>query len=171
MMLKRNAKIMKRTISNIILFALSITLFSCVYIGMFKISVIAVCALLFFFFAYGACMGVAWKSAKELKKFEQKLIHFGLDNKDSAKILRFSLITLLPTYFCIFLVSLVPLYTYEIWFISVFPCILLNSLPASSVLEEYCGLTRKKLPFLLFFVLLVIVCCGSGILVSRMLFK
>ena len=150
---------------------MSITLFSCVYIGMFKISVIAVCVLLFFFCAYGACMGVSWKGMKELKKYEQKLIHFGLDNKDSAKILRFSLITLLPTYFCVFLVSLVPLYTYEIWFISVFPCILLNSLPASSVLEEYCRLTRKKLPFLSFFVLLVIVCCSFGIIISHLFFK
>ena len=162
---------MKRTISNIILFILSITLVSCVYISMFKISITAVCILLFFFCAYGACMGASWKSMEELKKYEQKLIRFGLDNKDSAKILRFSLIALLPTYFCVFLVSLVPLYTYEIWFISVFPCIFLNSLPASTVLEEYRGLTRKKLPFLAFFVLLVITCCSLGIIISHSFFK
>jgi len=162
---------MKRIISNIILFILSITLFSCVYIGVFKVSVIAVCVLLGFFCAYGMCMGASWKSTEELKKCEQKLIHFGLDNKDYNKILFFSSTTLLPTYFCIFLVSLVPVYTYEIWFLTVFPCILLNILPASSVLEEYFGLTRKKLPFLLLFLLIVIICCSSGIILSYLFFK
>ena len=78
------------------------------------------------FFAYGMCMGESWKSMEKLKEYEQKLIHFGLDHKDYNRILYFSLTTLLPTYFCVFLVSLVPLYTYEVWFITVFPCILLK---------------------------------------------
>ena len=162
---------MKRIISNIILFVLSITFFSCVYVGVFKISVVAVCILLAFFFAYGMCMGASWKSMKELKKCGQKLIHFGLDNKDYKKILWFSLTTLFPTYFCVFLVSLIPLYAYEIWFVTVFPCILLNVMPASSVLEEYFVLTHKKLRFLLFFSLIVIACCSSGIIISHLLFK
>ncbi len=162
---------MKRIISNIILFVLSITILSCVYIGMFKISVTAVCILLCFFGAYGACMGVSWKSMGEIKKYEQKLIHFGLDDKDSVKTLLFSLITLLPTYFCVFLVSLVPIYTYEIWFLTSFPCIVLNFLPASTVLEEYRSLTRKKLPFLASFTLLVITCSGLGITISHLFFK
>jgi len=162
---------MKRIISNIILFTLSITFFFCVYVGVFKVSVIAVCILLIFFCAYGMCMGASWKSMEGLKKCEQKLIHFGLDNKDYNKILCFSLTTLLPTYFCVFLVSLVPLYTYEIWFITVFPCILLNILPANSVLEEYFGLTRKKLHFLLLFLFIVTVSCSSGIILSHLFFK
>jgi len=126
---------------------------------------------LFFFGAYGACMGVSWKSMEEIKKHEQKLIHFGLDDKDSVKILCFSLITLLPACFCIFLVSLVPLYTYDIWFITAFPCILLNFLPASTVMKEYRSLTRKKLPFLASFTLLVIACCSLGITISHLFFK
>ena len=108
---------------------------------------------------------------EELKKYEQKSIHFGLENKDYNKILYFSLTTLFPTYFCAFLVSLVPLYTYEVWFITVFPCIFLNILPASSGLEEYFGLTRKKLPFLLFFSLLIVICCSLGIIISHIFFK
>ena len=125
---------MKRLISNILLFLLSVTLFCCIYIGLFKISVAVVCILLLIFALYGVCMGAGWKSMAELQKYERKAVHSGLTDEDNSKILLFSLTTLCPTYFCVILVSLVPLYTHEIWFITVFPCIFLNCLPASSVL-------------------------------------
>ena len=157
---------MKRLINNILLFLLSITLFSCIYIGLFKISVAVVCILLFIFALYGICMGAGWKSMSELQKYERKAVHSGLTDKDNSKILLFSLTTLCPTYFCVILVSLVPLYTHEIWFITVFPCIILNCLPAGSVLEEYHGLTRGKLPFVGLFLLLTVACSLLGVFVS-----
>ena len=160
---------MKRMIGNILLFLLSITIFSCIYIGMFKMSLTVVCILLVIFALYGACMGVGWKSMEELKKYERKAVHFGLTHKDDSKILLFSLTTLCPSYFCVILVSLVPLYTHEVWFITVFPCILLNCLPASSVLEEYSGLTHSKLRFVSYFLLLTIACCLLGVIVSGLL--
>ncbi len=162
---------MKNIIRDVILYILSITLFFAVYVCIFKISIIALYIFLILFCVYGICMNISWKSTRELKKYEQKLVKCGLDNKDYNKILYISLATLLSTYFCIFSVSLIPLYTYEIWFITVFPCILLNILPASSVLEEYFELTRKRLPFLLFFILIIIICCSLGIFISHLFFK
>ena len=162
---------MKRFISNIVLFIFSIALVSYVYMGIFKMSGITVCILFVFFCTYGVCMGASWKSMEELKKYEQKLIHLGLDNKDCNKILCFSLTTLLPTYFCVFLLSLIPLYTYEVWFITIFPCIFLNILPANSVWEECFELTNKKAPFLLLFLLIVIICGGLGIIISNLFLK
>ena len=162
---------MKRIISNIALFAVSITLFCYVYVGLFKVSRTAICVLLVFLAAYGACMGLSWKSMKKLKKLEQKLIHFGLDRKDRSEVLLFSLSTLVPTYFCVILVSLVPLYTYEIWFITVLPCVCLNCLPLSSVLSEYYSLTHKKAPFLIWFLLLTVECCLLGAFVSYWFIK
>lgn len=162
---------MKRMISNIILFVL-ITAFVCfIYIGMFGISIVTLCTLFIIFIMYGSCIGMALKSANELKKYEKKLISLGLAKQDYLKILYFSLITLSPTYFCLFLVSLVPLYTYEVWFISVFPCIILSCIPVSSVLEEYNGLTRKKIPLLLCFFVCTVAFCLLGVVISRMLFK
>lgn len=161
---------MKNIIRDVILYILSITLFFAVYVCIFKISIIALYIFLILFCVYGICMNISWKSTRELKKYEQKLVKCGLDNKDYNKILYISLATLLSTYFCIFSVSLIPLYTYEIWFITVFPCILLNILPASSVLEEYFELTRKRLPFLLFFILIIIICCSLGIFISHLFF-
>ncbi len=91
--------------------------------------------------------------------------------KDDRRILRFSLLTLFPTYFCMILVSSVPLYTYAVWFITVFPCILLNCLPMSSVPEEYHGLTRKKTPFLACYILITAVLCLMAVLGSHLLLK
>ncbi len=162
---------MKRVVINILLFAVSITFLCLVYIGLFKISVAAICVLLAFFALYALCMGLSWKSMKELKKYEQKLIHFGLNKRDFSKILWFSMSTLLPSFFCVALVSFVPLFTYEVWFITVFPCILLNCLPASSVLEEYYGLTRKKLPFLALFITFTIVFCVVGVIATSIILK
>lgn len=162
---------MKSIIRNIIFFVFSITFFCFLYIGVFKISVDVICILFVFFALYGCILGFSWKSMKQLKKFEQKLIHFGLNKDDNQKILLFSLTTLSPMLFCVLLVSCVPLFTYEVWFITVLPCIILNCLPASSVLEEYYGLTRKKLPFILSFLFLTAICCLSGVFVAGAFFR
>lgn len=162
---------MKRLIGNILLFVISMTFVCYIYIGLFKISVVAFCILSLILALYTFCMTLSWKSMGELKKQAQKLVCYGLSKNDRSKILLLSLTTLSPTYFCVLLVSLVPLYTYEIWFITVFPCVFLNCLPASSVLEEYQGLTSKKLPFLLCFLMLTIVFCLMGMVTSSLIFK
>jgi len=162
---------MKRILTNAILFILSIIFFLCIYSSVFKISFAIICILLIFFATYGLCMNVAWKSMEKLKKYEQKLIHFRLTSKDDIKVLLFSLTTLSPMYFCVVLVSLIPIYTYEVWFITVFPCVLLNCLPATSVLDEYYGLTHKKLPFLISFFVLTIVFCLMGGIISSIVLK
>ena len=162
---------MKRIIGQIALFVLSFAFFACIYIGVFKISVTAFLILLAIMALYSVCMGIGEKSMQELKKYEQKLIHFGLNEKDHPKILLFSLFTLFPAFFCVVLVTLVPLYTYEVWLITVFPCILLNCLPMSSVLEEYHGLTRRKIPFLVCSILITALLCFIGIIVSHLLLK
>lgn len=162
---------MKRLISNIILFMLSLTVFACIYVGVFKVSVTAIWILLVIFALYGLCMGLGWKSMEKLKKYEKKTIHFRLTKKDNVKTLLLSLAALSPTYFCVTLVSLIPLYTYEVWFVTVLPCIFLNCLPANSVLGEYHELTNKKLPFLASFLILTAVFCLIGIMTSSLVLK
>ena len=44
----------------------------------------------------------------------------------------------------------------------------MNCLPASSVLEEYHGLTHSKLPFVAYFLLLTIACCLLGVILSNL---
>lgn len=162
---------MKRIVNNIILFVLTLTIVCFVYLELFKISILAICALFPIFSLYGFCMGLCAKSMEKLQKYDKKLIHFGLTRNDYSKILLFSLSTLSPTYFCVLLASSIPLYTYEVWFITVFPCILVNCLPMSSVLDEYFCLTRKKLPFLIWFIILTIAFILIGIVASSVIFR
>ena len=161
---------MKRIIGSIALFILSVSLFSITYLRVFKISLTTICLIFIFIVSYGFFMALSGKSMEKLKAYRQKQIHFGLDQEDDSKILLLSLTTLASTYFCVVLVSLIPL-TYEAWMITVFPCILLNCLPASSVLDEYYSLTHKKLPFVMLFALLVIVCCFLSIIASHLYLK
>lgn len=158
---------MKRVISNIILFVLSITFFCLIYICVFEISIVAIGVAFVFLILYVFFFDAGQKSMAKLKKYAQKSIHFRLTNKDRHNILCLSLTTLCPIWFCIFLVSLIPFYTYEVWFITVFPAIVLNCLPASCILDEYYELTRKKLPFLIAFVLVTLICCLLGIAASH----
>lgn len=162
---------MKRLISNIILFMLSLTVFACIYVGVFKISVTAIWILLVIFALYGLCMGLGWKSMEKLKKYEKKPFISDEPIKDHVKTLLLSLAALSPTYFCVTLVSLIPLYTYEVWFVTVLPCIFLNCLPANSVLGEYHELTNKKLPFLASFLILTAVFCLIGVTTSSLILK
>ena len=162
---------MKRIIGYLLLFAGSIAVFYLIYIRIFKISIAFIIGFSLFSIVYTAVLGCGWKSMEQLKKYEQKAIHFGLEKKDDQRILFFSLTTLSPLMLCIFLVSLVPLYTYEVWFLAVFPCVIINCLPAISVLDKYHCLTRKKLPFVLCYLFLIVICCLLGVLVSNLLFK
>ncbi len=162
---------MKQMIIELILFILSITFCGYIYIGIFKISAAVFLIFLIILILYGFCMSLAEKSKYELKKYEKKLINSGLSDKDDSKVLFFSLLSLLPTYFCIVLVSMIPMYTHEVWFITVFPCILLNCLPAGIVLDEYYCLVHKKLPFFATFILLTVIFCFMGITVSGFIIK
>ena len=157
---------MIRIIRNVILFLISIMFFSYVYIYIFKVPLYVILIILLIFVVYGFIMGWGEKSIRELKKYEQKLIHFGLNKKDESKILLFSLTALSPTYLCVILVSSIPLYTYEVWFITAFPCIILNCIPALSVLEEYHGLVNKKCLFLILFSVLTFICCLIGVILA-----
>ena len=159
---------MKRVIGNLILFILSMTLFCCIYMGLFKVSVATILILLAFFALYACCMGLGWKSLEELKKYEKKQVRVGLDESDYPKILLYCLTSLMPTYFCVFLVSLVPVFTYSVWLITVLPAIFLNCLPLSSILEEYYCLTHKRTPFLAIFISLTVICCVVGVVLINL---
>lgn len=161
----------KRIIGQIILFVLSMAFFAGVYIGMFKMSVVTFLIILCVLALYVLCMGLGEKSMRELNKYERKQIQVGLTEEDERKILKYSLLTLSPAYFCVVLVSVVPLYSYEVWLITVLPCVVLNCLPISSVLEEYYGLTRMKRPFLIGCILIITVLCLAGVVASRLILK
>ncbi len=160
---------MKHILSNILLFALSLFLFIFIYVDRINIPVSLICVVGVIFFFYGLCMAWSWKSTQKIQAYEKRLIHFGLTPKDETRVLLFSLTTLTPMFFCDLIVSLIPLYTSEIWFISVFPCIFFTFITALGVLDEYYILTHRKAPFLVWFIIITIVICLIGIITSSLI--
>ena len=165
---KGRCQYLKHFIISTVAFVLSIAFFCGIYIGVFNASASDLGILWTIFILYGLCLGIGWNSMDEIKSYEQKAVHFGLTEKDHPKILLFSLTSLSSTYLCVALVSLIPLTTYHVWFITVFPCIFLNCLPAITVLGEYYGLTRKKFPFVMWFIVITVMFSLLGILVSHL---
>jgi hypothetical protein len=164
---------MKHAVGNILIYILSLTaaiIFGFVYINVFEISIVAIAVLLAFLAVYAFFIAFGWKSMRKLNAYEQKLVHFGLNKGDERKILFYSLSTLSPMWLCIFLVSCIPLFTNGVWIITIFPCMFLSCVPAATVLEEFYGLTHKKLPFVLLFLLFAVICCLLGVVVSDLIF-
>ncbi len=160
---------MKRILKNLLLGIVVISLFSYTYIKLLKVSVVAVVIILSVICLYGVCMGICEGSMKQLKKIEMTQKHFGLAKKERFRVLLFSLTTLAPFYFLVLLFSLIPMFTYEVWFITIFPCILFISLPMSSVLDEYHTLTQKKLPFIVSFTVILVTLMLIGMTVTSMI--
>lgn len=75
---------MKRIVTYILLFLLSISLLYILYIDFLKISLSTVLILLAILLLYGFCMAFGEKGIREIKKQEKKLIHFGLTPKDRS---------------------------------------------------------------------------------------
>ena len=63
---------MKRIIGQIVLFVLSFTLFACIYIGVFKISMTAFLILLAVLVFYSVCMGIGEKSMQDLNRSSRR---------------------------------------------------------------------------------------------------
>lgn len=165
---------MKRAVGNVLIYILSLIaaiIFGFLYIKVFKFSLVVIAAFFVFLAVYASFIAFGWKSMQKLNAYEQRLIHFGLNKEDERKVLFYSLSALSPMWLCIFLVSCIPLFTNGVWMVTIFPCIFLSCMPAATVLEEYYGLTRKKLPFVLLFVLFAVICCLLGIAVSNLVFN
>ena len=162
---------MKRKIGHILLTSGFIAVFYFIYVQLFKISVAFIIGFSIFLTVYAFLLGVCWKSMDQIKKYEQKAVHFGLNREDDRKILFYSLTTLAPILLCDVLVSLIPLYTYEVWFLTAFPWIVITCVPAMSILGEYRALTHKRLSFLSLFTLLTLTCCLLGATVSHFLLQ
>ncbi len=76
-----------------------------------------------------------------------KLIYL-IDRHPRAPL--YALLTCLPLYFCELVVGMIPLFSYEVWFMTNLPVLILMAMPLSSVAEVWGDLKYKKAHFWLF---------------------
>lgn len=105
---------------------------------------------------YGLTAGISAWGMTEMKKYEAIQNARGILPEDHPKILLCALTIPLPLHFCTLLASLIPITTWEVWFITIFPCIFLTFQPIRAVADVYDLYTRKKRLFWSIQILLVL---------------
>ena len=138
---------MKQWIYNILLFIgiLLIFIFSCRNI--FDGHALPIILIALFFALYGGAMWLGEIGMRRLKKYVYKAVRAELIPEDSPKIFSAALLSLFPIFFCVCLVSTFPITVYEVWFITVFPCLIVSYFPIKEVFDVYRSLTREKARF------------------------
>ncbi len=56
-------------------------------------------------------------------------------NFEKSRIHKYAFLIGTPIYLCIFIAALLPIYTYEVGFVTVFPVVILNCIPLSSIAD------------------------------------
>ena len=105
---------------------------------------------------YGLTSGISAWGMTEMKKYEAIQNARGILPEDHPKLLLCALTIPLPLHFCTLLASLIPITTWEVWFITIFPCIFLTFQPIRAVADVYDLYTRKKRLFWSIQILLVL---------------
>jgi len=93
---------------------------------------------------YGIATAASAYGMTEMQKFEQIQNARGILPEDHPKLLFCALLIPLPLHFCTLLASLIPITTWEVWFITIFPCVFLTFQPIRAVGDVYDLYTRKK---------------------------
>ena len=94
--------------------------------------------LIVIFNIYGSSMAISYYG-------QAKLIHFEKTNSLTIKnFFGFSVLIASPIYSLWLLVSIIPIFVYEVWFITGFPIILLTCLPLYTLSNDHCKPSLKK---------------------------
>ena len=93
--------------------------------------------LILFIAAYGVLFGISQRSSLKLARIIDS------DNRTMRKLILLSIGSMLPMYFCYAIVSFIPMFQYEVWFITVLPLIIILCVPLYAMAYE---LKRTHMP-------------------------
>ena len=93
--------------------------------------------LIIFIAAYGVLFGISQRSSLKLARIIDS------DNRTMRQLILFSIGSMLPMYFCYAIASFIPMFQYEVWFITVFPLIIIHCVPLYAMADE---LKRTHMP-------------------------
>ena len=114
------------------------------YRHLFHGHVVPVLIAAVFLLLYGLASAAGVHGTQELKKYEQIQTARGILPEDHPKLLLYAMSVTLPLHFCIFLASFIPITTYEVWFVTIFPCLFILFQPIRAVCDVYTLYTGKK---------------------------
>ena len=138
---------MKNYIIKISMFAVVCGIVLFVYRSLFNIPIVFILVAAVALLLYGCAMGFSQFGMRKLIKYEKMYVYTNIPKKEYSKIMLCCVLALLPIYFCIMLASLIPIFTYEVWIITLFPCLFISLIPAKEVYEAQYPLTHFKIRF------------------------
>ncbi len=148
---------MKNIIIKISMFAVICGIVLFVYRSLFNIPIVFILVVAATLILYGCAMGFSQFGMRKLIKYEKMYVYTNIPKKEYPKIMLCCVLAFLPIYFCIMLASLIPIFTYEVWFITIFPCLFISFIPAKEVYEAQYPLTHYKTSFWIIQVAIIIV--------------
>ena len=86
--------------------------------------------LILFIAAYGVLFDVSQRSSLKLARI------IDCDNRTMRQLILLSIGSMLPMYFCYAIVSFIPMFQYVVWFITVFPLIIILCVPLYVMADE-----------------------------------
>ena len=92
-------------------------------------SVTIIIILIIFIAAYGVLFGISQRSSLKLARIIDS------DNRTMRKLILLSIGSMLPMYFCYAIVSFIPMFQYEVWFITVLPLIIILCVPLYAIMQ------------------------------------
>ena len=138
---KQRNKIVSGTLKlilRIIMIALTLICFYTVVFDEDAVKLKGIAASVLFLLFYAQCASLSMYGLSLLKL---------LSPKNTIRLTLLSIMICAPLYFVIFIVSLIPITSYAVFFITVFPIIVLNALPMESICEEFSFMYYPKRMF------------------------
>ena len=138
------ANIIRRFVYNTIFFLILLFAAGLAYRHLFHERIVPVLIAAALLTLYGLATAASSYGMTEMQKFEQIQAARGILPEDHPKLLLCALLIPLPLHFCTLLASLIPITTWEVWFITIFPCVFLTFQPIRAVGDVYDLYTGKK---------------------------
>lgn len=134
----------KRLVCNTFFFLVLLCAAGLAYRHLFHGRIVPVLITAVLLTLYALASGISTWGMSEIKKYEQIQNARGILPEDHPKILFRALIIPLPLHFCTLLASLIPITTWEVWFITIFPCIFMTFQPIRAVADVCKLYTGRK---------------------------
>ncbi len=157
---------MRRIIYNIVFFLIALGVGIFFYKNIFHEELGLMLTVGGLLMVYGAAVATGEYGMRKLNGYEKRAIHHTIEERDRPRIFGYALLSLLPIYICIALAALIPITTYEVWFITVFPGIFLGLLPMKEICDKQYPLTHYRKSFWLIQAVIcaAITICGQVII-------
>ena len=159
---------MKNKLISSVLSLVSLVFCLVLIFRLFAINITVIIMILTILLIYSSLLALSWKSSTKAHHLQtHPFSHKG----GGGDILKIALAISSPFYFCILILSCIPLTHYAIWCLIIFPAILLFAMPLTVVADFCKDFKIRKTTFWAIQIMIQLTCVGIGRFISVFLMK